>query len=50
MGLAQVHGDYLSTAENKLKYDLAYIYHQSLWLDLILVLQTLQVVITRKGK
>jgi exopolysaccharide biosynthesis polyprenyl glycosylphosphotransferase len=49
-GLAQVHGDYLSTAENKLKYDLAYIYHQSLWLDLILVLQTLQVVITRKGK
>jgi exopolysaccharide biosynthesis polyprenyl glycosylphosphotransferase len=49
-GLAQIHGDYLSTAENKLKYDLAYIYHQNLWIDVVLLLETLQVVITRKGK
>jgi exopolysaccharide biosynthesis polyprenyl glycosylphosphotransferase len=48
-GLAQVHGRYLSTAENKLRYDLAYVYHQSMWLDVVLVLQTLRVVLTRKG-
>jgi len=48
-GLAQVHGRYLSTAENKLRYDLAYVYHQSLWLDVVLLLQTLRVVLTRKG-
>lgn len=49
-GLAQIHGDYLSTAENKLKYDLTYIYHQSLWLDIVLMLETLRVVLTRRGK
>lgn len=48
-GLAQIHGRYLSTAENKLRYDLAYIYHQSIWLDLVILLQTLRVVLTRKG-
>jgi exopolysaccharide biosynthesis polyprenyl glycosylphosphotransferase len=48
-GLAQIHGRYLSTAENKLRYDLAYVYHQSLWLDVVIVLQTLRVVLTRKG-
>jgi len=48
-GLAQIHGRYLTTAENKLRYDLAYIYHQSLWLDLVILLETLRVVFTRKG-
>jgi exopolysaccharide biosynthesis polyprenyl glycosylphosphotransferase len=48
-GLAQVHGRYLSSAENKLRYDLAYVYHQSMWLDVVIVLQTLRVVLTRKG-
>ncbi len=49
-GLAQIHGDYRTTAENKLKYDLAYIYHQSVWLDLVLLLETMRVVLTRQGK
>ena len=48
-GLAQIHGRYLTTAENKLRYDLAYVYHQSLWLDLVILLETLRVVLTRKG-
>jgi exopolysaccharide biosynthesis polyprenyl glycosylphosphotransferase len=48
-GLAQIHGHYLSTAENKLRYDLAYVFHQTAWLDLVILLQTLRVVLTRKG-
>jgi exopolysaccharide biosynthesis polyprenyl glycosylphosphotransferase len=48
-GLAQIHGRYLSTAENKLRYDLAYVYHQSMWLDIVILLQTLRVVLSRKG-
>ena len=48
-GLAHVHGRYLTTAENRLRYDLAYVYHQSLWLDLVILLETLRVVVTMKG-
>ncbi len=33
-GLAQVHGDYHSSPETKVRYDLAYIANWSLWLDL----------------
>jgi len=32
-----------------LRYDLAYVYHQSLWLDLVILLETLRVVVTMKG-
>lgn len=47
-GLAQVNGGYATTAENKLKYDLAYIYNQSLYLDMRILLETLKVILTGK--
>lgn len=48
-GLAQVRSYYDTSPENKLKYDLAYIYNYSFSLDLILLLETLKVVLTRRG-
>jgi exopolysaccharide biosynthesis polyprenyl glycosylphosphotransferase len=48
-GLAQVNGEYHTTAEYKLKYDLAYIYNYSLWLDLRIVTETVKVMLTRRG-
>lgn len=48
-GLAQINGYYHTTAENKLKYDLAYVYHHTLWMDFIILFETLKVVLTRKG-
>ncbi|MBI4744676.1 MAG: sugar transferase [Actinobacteria bacterium] len=48
-GLAQVSGFYATTARNKLKYDLIYIYHQSLFFDFKIILQTLKVVLTGRG-
>lgn len=48
-GLAQVRGFYHTSAENKLKYDLAYIYNYSFSLDLLLLLETVKVVLTRRG-
>ena len=48
-GLAQVRGYYHTAAENKLKYDLAYIYNYSFSLDLFILLETIKVVLTRKG-
>lgn len=45
-GLAQVNGGYATTPENKLKYDIAYIYNQSLWLDMRLMLETVKVILT----
>lgn len=48
-GLAQVSGSYATTAENKLKYDLIYMYHQSLLMDLKILLETVRVVLTGKG-
>ena len=47
-GLAQVNGGYATTPENKLKYDLAYIYNQSLYLDIRLLFETLKVILTGK--
>ncbi len=44
-GLAQVNGGYATTPENKLKYDLAYIYNQSLWLDIRILLETIKVIL-----
>jgi len=49
-GLAQVNGAYDTSAENKLKYDLAYIYNQSLWLDLLILLETVKVVLAGEGE
>jgi exopolysaccharide biosynthesis polyprenyl glycosylphosphotransferase len=48
-GLAQVSGSYATTAENKLKYDLIYIYHQSVFLDLKIIFSTIKVVLTASG-
>jgi exopolysaccharide biosynthesis polyprenyl glycosylphosphotransferase len=48
-GLAQTSGHYHTTAENKLRYDLAYIQNYSLFLDFVILLKTIQVVLTRKG-
>ena len=36
-GLAQLHGHYNTTPNNKLRYDLLYIKNQSFWLDLKLI-------------
>ncbi len=48
-GLAQVSGDYATTAERKLKYDLIYLYHQTLSMDLQIVVDTIRVVLTGRG-
>lgn len=48
-GLAQVSGGYATTAERKLKYDLIYMYHHNLSMDLQIVLETLRVVLTGRG-
>jgi lipopolysaccharide/colanic/teichoic acid biosynthesis glycosyltransferase len=48
-GLAQVSGSYATTAERKLKYDLIYMYHQSLLMDLQILMQTVRVVLTGRG-
>lgn len=48
-GLAQVSGSYATTAAIKLRFDLMYVYHQSLALDVRILLRTVQVVLTGKG-
>lgn len=48
-GLAQVSGGYATTPERKLKYDLIYMYHQNLSMDLQIVIETLRVVLTGRG-
>jgi lipopolysaccharide/colanic/teichoic acid biosynthesis glycosyltransferase len=48
-GLAQVNGEYHTTPEYKLKYDLAYIYNYSLWLDMRIMAETVKVMLTKRG-
>ena len=48
-GLAQVNGEYHTTPEYKLKYDLAYIYNYSLWLDVRIMVESIKVMLTRRG-
>ena len=48
-GLAQVSGGYATTPDRKLKYDLIYMYHQNLAMDLQIVAETLRVVLTGRG-
>jgi exopolysaccharide biosynthesis polyprenyl glycosylphosphotransferase len=48
-GLAQVSGGYATTPERKLKYDLIYMYHQSLLMDVRIVADTISVVLTGRG-
>ncbi len=49
-GLAQVCGDYHTDARDKLRFDLIYISHQSLWLDLSILVRTLLVVLFPSNK
>jgi exopolysaccharide biosynthesis polyprenyl glycosylphosphotransferase len=48
-GLAQVSGGYATTPERKLKYDLIYMYHQDLIMDVRIVADTIRVVLTGRG-
>jgi exopolysaccharide biosynthesis polyprenyl glycosylphosphotransferase len=48
-GLAQVNGDYHSSAQNKLRYDLAYLANWNLFLDLSLLFRTLRIVVSTQG-
>jgi exopolysaccharide biosynthesis polyprenyl glycosylphosphotransferase len=48
-GLAQVSGGYATTPERKLKYDLIYMYHQNLLMDVQIVADTIRVVLTGRG-
>lgn len=48
-GLAQINGEYHSSAQNKLRYDLAYIANWSLWLDLSILVRTVKIVLTSRG-
>jgi len=48
-GYAQVNGEYHTSPETKLKYDLAYIYNHSLWLDIKILSETAKVMLTRRG-
>ena len=48
-GLAQVRGEYSTSATYKLKYDLAYIHNYSLLLDLRIMAETVRTLFTRKG-
>ena len=48
-GLAQVNGEYHTSPEYKLKYDLAYMYNYSIWLDMRILSDTIKVMLTRRG-
>ncbi len=48
-GLAQVSGGYATTPERKLKYDLIYMYHQNIGMDLQILAETIKVVLTGRG-
>lgn len=48
-GLAQIAGKYNTTAYDKLIYDLIYIQEQSVKTDLIIMLQTFKVLITKES-
>ncbi|MCS6830169.1 MAG: sugar transferase [Armatimonadota bacterium] len=47
-GWAQVMGGYHTTVYDKLRYDLMYLYHMSLWLDLKIILLTIWTVLKRR--
>jgi len=47
-GWAQVMGGYHTTVYDKLRYDLMYLYHMSLWLDLKILLLTVWTILKRR--
>lgn len=48
-GLAQIYGGYLTDARDKLRFDLIYLSHRSLWLDLKILFETARVVLRSEG-
>jgi exopolysaccharide biosynthesis polyprenyl glycosylphosphotransferase len=48
-GLAQVEGKYNTTVEDKLRYDLIYIYNYSLLRDLVIMLQTIKILFQKES-
>jgi exopolysaccharide biosynthesis polyprenyl glycosylphosphotransferase len=48
-GLAQVNGEYHSSPQNKLRYDLAYAANWTLWLDVSILLRTVRIVLSSRG-
>lgn len=48
-GLAQVNGRYATTAADKLRFDLFYIRHYSVWLDLKVLLSTVVVLFSKES-
>ncbi len=48
-GLAQIQGYYHTKPEVKIKYDLAYIYNWSFWLEIRILLETIKVILTIGG-
>ncbi|MBS3974109.1 MAG: sugar transferase [Actinobacteria bacterium] len=48
-GLAQVSGGYATTTERKLKYDLIYMYHHDLSMDIQILVETVRVILTGRG-
>ncbi|NCP87817.1 MAG: hypothetical protein CO094_06055 [Anaerolineae bacterium CG_4_9_14_3_um_filter_57_17] len=52
-GWAQINYGYASTVEDteiKLEYDLYYIKHRSVWMDILVILRTITTVLSRKGR
>jgi len=48
-GRAQINGEYHTSPEYKRKYDLAYMYNDSVWLDLRILSDTVKIVLSRRG-
>jgi len=48
-GLAQVSVGYATTTERKLKYDLIYMYHHDLSMDIQILVETVRVILTGRG-
>ena len=48
-GIAQIRAHYETGAETKLMYDLSYIFNYSFSLDLLIILETIKVILTKRG-
>jgi len=52
-GWAMLHQDYAGSVEDalvRLQYDLYYIKHQSLWLDVLILLRALGKIVSLRGR
>jgi len=48
-GLAQVHGDYYTRPEEKMKYDLWYVFHYTPLMDITIIFRTIKIMFLRSG-